>query len=193
MSTGARCARSKTLSSIIADSIVVSPFPRGHVDPINYPAETVSLSRNFFFFLFFFFEDFETKKSIRSEKINICRYYMVSFIIINYQNFIQIFDLDVNQILSLLYIIFSIFSKETARNSILSNQPNISIRLLSWCIVTKQGVERKASFTIVTQASAHEPFPRGQGTDVADSSPRNPPSPSTAKLFVVKADFSRTK
>ena len=118
---------------------------------------------------------------------------MVSFIIINYQNFIQIFDLDVNQILSLLYIIFSIFSKETARNSILSNQPNISIRLLSWCIVTKQGVERKASFTIVTQASAHEPFPRGQGTDVADSSPRNPPSPSTAKLFVVKADFSRTK
>lgn len=140
-----------------------------------------------FFHSFFFFYELREKISKRrnlyiSKEGNI----FISAVF----SVIQLFSIIPSQILSLPYIIFS--PKETRRNFILSNQPtNVSIRSLS-CIVTSKVWSEKRHLPS-SQTSPHKPFPRGQGTDVADSSPRNPPSPSTAKLFVVKGDFSRTK
>lgn len=142
----------------------------------------LSFLPSFFFFLWVTREDFKAKKFIYlegGEYFYLGRFFRYSIIL----------DYSQSNSFASIYYIFSERNSEEFHSLQPTNQ---RLDSLTFVYRHEQGVERKASFTIVT-ISPHKPFPRGQGTDVADSSPRNPPSPSTAKLFVVKGDFSRTK
>lgn len=140
------------------------------------------------FFLFFFFMSYERR--FQSEEIYVSRRRGIFlsrpfFPLFNYS---RLFPVKFFR----FHILYFLRKKLGGISFSPTNQPtNVSIRSLS-CIVTSKVWSEKRHLPS-SQTSPHKPFPRGQGTDVADSSPRNPPSPSTAKLFVVKGDFSRTK
>lgn len=111
-----------------------------------------------FFHSFFFF--YELREKI-SKRRNLCISKEGNIFISAVFSVIQLFSIIPSQILSLPYIIFS--PKETRRNFILSNQPtNQRLDSLTFVYRHEQGVERKASFTIVTNLST-QAFPTRPG------------------------------